>query len=158
MKPKQPVIKASEKSFWGRTCGLLSLSRDEVKESEKGGEEQAHWRWVRLWPSLHTVMANLDYIWNQLKPKQPGTLLRDFFFLDWLIWGGKTHAKSRPFNVIRPTLNLGHIFLSQALAGKFIPLLPTSLGFCMYWKAAETSRFIDSAAILDFPSRVSQLD
>lgn len=43
--------------------------------------------------------CQLDFIWNQLKPKQYSTP-----FLFQIIWGGKNHPK---------TLGLGHAFWLQ---------------------------------------------
>lgn len=52
--------------------------------------------------------CQLDHIWNQLKPKQLGTLVGDF--LDQFIGSGKIHHKSGSFKVGRPDLNPGHPF------------------------------------------------
>lgn len=38
------------------------------------------------------MVVNLNYIWNQLKPKQLGMLVKDF--ITWIFWDWKTHPKS----------------------------------------------------------------
>lgn len=49
--------------------------------------------------------CQLDYIWNQLKPKQQGRPMRDF--PDWIISGGKTYPKSRSHFLMAPHIK-GH--------------------------------------------------
>lgn len=60
---------------------------------------------IQIHMLMKVVMANLscqtDYIWNQLKPKQLVTPVGDF--LEWIIWSGKTHPKSRTHLLVRLT-------------------------------------------------------
>lgn len=49
---------------------------------------------------LEIVMANLDYIWNQLSSKQLSMPVRDF--LVWTIRGEKTSPKSGPYILVTP--------------------------------------------------------
>ena len=64
-------------------------------------------------PVLATFGCQLDFIWNEVKPKLLGTPVRTFFLLKWevpllieVFRGGKTNPYSRSFEVGRSTFNL----------------------------------------------------
>lgn len=57
-------------------------------------------------PVMATLGCQLDYFWNQLKPKQLATPMRDF--PDSIIWDGETH------------LNLGHTYLWQPRIRRYV--------------------------------------
>ena len=61
-------------------------------ERQKFQYTWCHFQWNLA--KMANLGCQLDYIWNQWKPKKSGQKpMRDF--LGWMIWGRKTHPKSR---------------------------------------------------------------
>lgn len=107
-------------------------------------------------PSL-CVLANfvcqLDCIWNHLKRKLLGTLVR--YFCNWIVWSRKTHAKSGPLKS-KGEGNFDFCLLALTLTGKWsTPLLwlivkPTSSGSQHRLKSSGSPGILqDSSASLE---------
>ena len=88
---------------------------------------------IAQWVSINAVIANpdyqLEYIWNQLKPKQLITTVRDF--LDWIIWSGMIHLKNEPRFLVgilhkstRKKVAFAFCLLALTLLDKFIYPVP----------------------------------
>lgn len=82
------------------------------------GMQLSHQTWWQG-PSV-CVLANFvcqfDCIWNHLKLKLQGTVVKDF--CNWIIWSRKTYAKSGPL-MYKGEENFDFCLLALTLAGKW---------------------------------------